>query len=134
MTKNMTQIKIRRRMRCVALCGNWSRSVASVLAVVVVIAGLTFLYIWSPSEISYFPRCPFLALTGYQCPGCGTLRGIHALLHFRIVDALRYNLLMVASIPVILLMLIWSRFRFDVISARVILAVTLFWWLIRNII
>ena len=106
----------------------------AVLAVGVVVALLVFLYIWNPSDISYFPKCPFLALTGYQCPGCGTLRGIHALLHFRIVDALRYNLLMVASIPVIILMLIWPRFRFDVISARVILAVTLFWWLIRNII
>ena len=104
------------------------------LAVAVVIAVLAFLFIWNPSEISCFPKCPFLALTGYQCPGCGTLRGLHALLHFRIVDALRYNLLMVASIPVILLMLLWPRFRFDVMSARVILATTLLWWLIRNII
>ena len=114
--------------------GDWWRLPAVALAGAAAIAVSAFLYFWNPSEISCFPRCPFLALTGYQCPGCGTLRGIHALLHFRIADALRCNLLMVASIPVILLLLIWPRFRFDVVSARVILAVTLLWWLIRNIV
>lgn len=101
---------------------------------IVGIASLVFLYFWNPAEIQGFPKCPFFALTGYQCPGCGTLRGIHSLLHFRFADALRYNLLMVVSIPVLLLLWLWPRFRYSVVSSRTILCVVLLWWLLRNII
>ena len=34
-----------------------------------------------PSRSDLFPRCVFLSLTGYKCPGCGSQRAIHALLH-----------------------------------------------------
>lgn len=97
------------------------------------IAGLVFLYFWNPSEISGFPKCPFFALTGYQCPGCGTLRGIHALLHFRIMDALGHNPFMVVSVPVLFSLWLWPKFRFNVVSAYAILGATLLWWVIRNL-
>lgn len=97
------------------------------------VLGLMLLYVWNPAEISYFPRCPFFALTGYKCPGCGTLRGIHALLHFRVMDALRFNPFMIISIPLVLAMLVWSKFRFSVLMARVVLIATLLWWMVRNI-
>lgn len=96
------------------------------------IASLVFLYFWNPSEISSFPKCPFFAITGYQCPGCGTLRGIHALLHFRIADAWGHNPFMIVSIPVVFSLLLWPRFRFSVLLAYIILCATLLWWLIRN--
>lgn len=102
--------------------------------VIVGIVGLVFLYFWNPSEISCFPRCPFLALTGYQCPGCGTLRGIHSLLHLHFREAMGYNGFMVVSIPVLALLVLLPRFRSNVIAARVILGVTLLWWLLRNLI
>ena len=28
-------------------------------------------YTLDPSECRVFPRCPFLTLTGWECPGCG---------------------------------------------------------------
>jgi hypothetical protein len=32
-----------------------------------------------PAVPGRYPTCPFLALTGRYCPGCGTLRAIHQL-------------------------------------------------------
>ncbi len=116
-----------------ALMGGGSFKLA-VLAAVAGLVGLACLYFWDPAEIAHFPKCPFFALTGYQCPGCGTLRGIHALLHLHLADALKHNLFMVASLPVVLLLLLWPKFRLSVASAYVILGATLAWWLIRNMV
>lgn len=44
---------------------------------------------------SIFLKCPFLFLTGFYCPGCGSQRAIHDLVHFRIGDALDHNLMFV---------------------------------------
>lgn len=37
--------------------------------------------------------CPFLQLTGFYCPGCGGLRGVHDLVHLRPLEALHSNAL-----------------------------------------
>ena len=42
-----------------------------------------------------FPKCLFFSLTGLQCPGCGSQRALHSLLHLDLVAALRYNAYMV---------------------------------------
>ena len=48
-----------------------------------------------------FPRCPVHWLTGLHCPGCGTQRALHALLHGRIEQAVSYNLLAAICAPVV---------------------------------
>lgn len=101
---------------------------------VVGVAGLMVLFFWNPAETTFYPKCPFFMLTGYKCPGCGTLRGIHALLHLRIMDALHYNLFMVVSIPVLVAMLFSRKLRFSVWGGRLILFATFIWWLVRNIV
>ena len=50
-----------------------------------------------------FPRCPFHLLTGLYCPGCGSQRALHALLHGRVGQAAGLNLLAVAYAPVLAL-------------------------------
>lgn len=57
------------------------------------------LYVFSPSESGLFPPCPFHALTGWYCPGCGSLRALHQLLHGDILAAMHLNPLMVLSLP-----------------------------------
>ena len=42
-------------------------------------------------------------LTGYECPGCGSQRAIHALLHGDIIKAWDYNPLLVIAVPYIIL-------------------------------
>lgn len=52
------------------------------------------------------PPCPFLALTGLYCPGCGSTRALHALLHGDLGHALAMNPLLVLSLPLLALMAI----------------------------
>ena len=42
---------------------------------------------------SLVPPCPFHALTGWWCPGCGMTRATHHLLHGDLIAALRFNAL-----------------------------------------
>ncbi len=69
------------------------------LAVVMLILFYTF----DPAEQPLFMRCPFLLLTGYECPGCGSQRAIHSLLHFDFRAALHHNALMVPAVPYVLI-------------------------------
>lgn len=93
-----------------------------------------FLFFFNPSDINWFPKCPFYALTGYKCPGCGTLRGIHHLLHFRFVDAWKMNPFMIVSIPVLFSFLLFPRICKNKIVGKCVLWVTLLYWLLRNIV
>lgn len=57
-----------------------------------------------PSDTRVMPPCPFRALTGWWCPGCGLTRGTHHLLHGDIVGALRLNALLPFVLTVIVLL------------------------------
>jgi hypothetical protein len=47
------------------------------------------------------PACPFRALTGWWCPGCGLTRATHHLLRGQVGTALRYNLFVVLVLAAI---------------------------------
>lgn len=72
------------------------------IAFVLIVGGLIF-YLFSPEDSQFFPQCPFHYLTGLDCPGCGSQRAIHHLLHFRFTEALRSNPLLVVAIPYVIL-------------------------------
>ena len=67
-------------------------------------AGSTFLFVFNPASPSnqFFPKCLFRTLTGWQCPGCGSTRGLYQLLHLHPVAAFKLNPLMVLTMPIIL--------------------------------
>lgn len=66
------------------------------------LAGMVWLYYtYNPSDNNLFPRCPSNQFFGFICPGCGSQRAIHKLLHFNIGDAFRANALLVVSLPYI---------------------------------
>ena len=65
------------------------------------LAGVAVLYAFDPRNPGNYPICPFLGLTGYHCPGCGTLRALHQLLHGNVIAALGYNPLTILSLPFI---------------------------------
>ena len=120
------------------------RSVIAMLAVAaVVVVGVVIYSTFDPSASRWFPRCPFLMLTGLKCPGCGTQRAIHALLHGDVLSALHFNALLPVSIPLLLLYgyaeLVRTRkprFYNRVNSVTAILAVlivVIVWWIVRNI-
>lgn len=62
-------------------------------------AGATVLFIFDPSAYAFYPPCPFRALTGLWCPGCGTTRALYALLHGDLAGAFGLNPLMVVALP-----------------------------------
>src|SRR4051812_28285915 len=76
---------------------------------VLVLAGVVVGYVAviDPNQGGNYPTCPFLSLTGCQCPGCGSLRTIHALAHGDMREALGLNLFAVAMLPV--LAFFWGR-------------------------
>ena len=65
------------------------------------------LFCFDPARVPIYPLCTFHRLTGLDCPGCGSLRALHALLHGQVWTALQFNALTVLSVPV----LAWLAFR-----------------------
>ena len=77
-------------------------------------------------------RCPFHAVTGWYCPGCGGTRALGALLRGDAVAALQDNVLMFTVLPVVAVAVVrpegalarWlERHRTSVITAAVVIAV-----------
>lgn len=59
-------------------------------------------YFFDPLQYAFFPKCPFKLLTGYNCPGCGFQRAVHSLLHGDVIQAIKYNIFLVISMPYLL--------------------------------
>ncbi|MDR1719139.1 MAG: DUF2752 domain-containing protein [Dysgonamonadaceae bacterium] len=79
------------------------KTVVKAIMLVGALAVLAVIYIrFDPAASCFFPKCPFKLLTGFDCPGCGSQRAIHHLLHLRIAEAFRANALLVAALPYIL--------------------------------
>lgn len=115
-------------------------------AVTTALSALVYLWLFNPANpaTNYYPACPFFTLTGFHCPGCGTLRGLHQLTHGHVLTAIDYNALMVFSIP----FLSYSFASYALVAARgrglpkpfipSIFIRALFWlviafWFLRNI-
>ncbi|MGM9740548.1 MAG: DUF2752 domain-containing protein [Candidatus Cryptobacteroides sp.] len=97
-----------------------------------------------PEDSPWFPKCLFLTLTGFKCPGCGTQRAIHCLLNFDFAAAIHYNAFLLFAIPVMSLYLIdyvsgerFARVHNFLNSRPVIITVliaVLVWWVSRNLV
>jgi hypothetical protein len=66
------------------------------------------LFRFPPDRFAFYPACPFHALTGWDCPGCGSTRALAALLHGELWRALSLNPLL--PFFILALGLVW-RFR-----------------------
>jgi hypothetical protein len=54
-----------------------------------------------PERVSVLPPCPLHRYTGLWCPGCGTTRALHQLLHGNVAAAFQFNPLAISLLPVI---------------------------------
>ena len=98
-----------------------------------------------PVQGSFYPPCPFHTLTGLNCPGCGTARGLHAMLQGQILQALAWNPLMVLLLPLFVVELArqgLARLRGSAPPRDLLrhssvgwalLALILVFWLLRNL-
>jgi hypothetical protein len=75
------------------------------------VGGLTsVLSLRDPNVPGSWGGCPWLALTGHYCPGCGALRAVNDLTHLDVAGAASSNLLLVLAAPVLVVTwLLWSR-------------------------
>ncbi|EDM45492.1 hypothetical protein SCB49_06782 [unidentified eubacterium SCB49] len=70
---------------------------------IILIGGVCFLYFtYNPTEHSFFVPCPLKYTTGIECPGCGSQRAIHQLLHGNIATAFGLNPLLIISLPLLI--------------------------------
>lgn len=116
--------------------------VITVVVVVLLVFGFIY-YAVDPATSNLFPRCTFLQVTGYKCPGCGSQRAIHALLNGDFKAALGYNAMLIVAIPWIALCLFAEGQRtrrprlYERLNAPLLiwlfLAAVVAWWLLRNI-
>jgi len=64
--------------------------------------GGLILFLFNPVQSDFYPFCFFHRITGLQCPGCGSLRAMHQLLHGNVGAAFHYNALLILSLPLLL--------------------------------
>ena len=76
---------------------NRNRLLAAMLAAFAV--AVAMLRVFDPATSGVFPPCPVRYLTGWYCPGCGSLRAIHQLLHGNVRAAWAMNPLTVVLLP-----------------------------------
>ena len=106
-----------------------------------ILAGVVY-YTLNPTSSSLFPKCPFFVWTGWKCPGCGSQRAVHALLHGDVAAAWGYNALLVVSLPIIIgLFYVESiRSKYPKLYIKVhrplfiwiYFFIVIAWWLCRN--
>lgn len=96
------------------------------------IAVLALLCFFDPSTSAIFPPCPTNALTSLYCPGCGTLRAMHALLHGDVKEALSQNILAVIFIPILPAMYFFPKYFKKPIVPAAMLVIFILYAILRN--
>lgn len=110
------------------------------------VPAMALLYFVKDARITgFFPACPFHQLTGMFCPGCGSQRAISSLLHLQIVAAIKFNVLLVAALPLLFysaVVFVVNVFKqkqvvqsifYSPLFVRIFLAVVVAFFVLRNI-
>ena len=78
------------------------------------VAGAAYLFVFEPGKTGFFPICLFRFLTGFTCPGCGSTRALHQILHGHFLAAFMLNPLFFIAIPFML----YAFLRYTMIVLR----------------
>jgi hypothetical protein len=120
----------------------WRGALAPAAMLVPAAAALGFVARVDPNAPGHYPTCPFLWLTGEYCPGCGSLRAVHALTHGDLGTAMSRNpLTVLGTVALVVLWIAWLQRRVTGRPRRAapawvlwaLLAVVLAFWLLRNL-
>ena len=80
----------------------------------ILIVSAVYLFMFEPGRTGFFPLCPFRLLTGLQCPGCGTTRALHEIVHGHFWAAFMLNPLLLIASP----FLVWAFLRYSLIAMQ----------------
>ena len=119
--------------------------IALVIFLTLIVVGVLSLYfIWDPLERDIFPKCPLYSFTGLYCPGCGSQRALHQMVHGNIIQGIRYNYLL----PLLIVVLIYQGFIsvmnkvfhksyynmfHSSLAVKILLVIILLFWILRNL-
>lgn len=117
---------------------------AATLAVLAAaVAAVAYLYYVLDPSAPWAPKCFFKAATGYNCPGCGFQRALHAALHGNIAQAWHFNPFVFFAVPAAIFFMAvesgrksWPVFHARCVHPAVItfiLVSIIAWWILRNI-
>ncbi len=106
-------------------------------------AFIAFFYYSHDPSAAQAPKCVFRLLTGWDCPGCGAQRALHALLHGHIDRAWGYNPFLFFAVPAALFFIVVEAMRksrprlhravINEYTIVAVLAAVLAWWIFRNL-
>lgn len=110
----------------------------------VVIGAAVLFFVLDPNKNALFPRCLFHSITGAYCPGCGSQRALHSLLHFDFAGVLNYNILFLPAAllvlyhyvhPLLNRLFSWKLPNLFYLKNTpwIILVVVLVFWVLRNL-
>lgn len=71
----------------------------NLVSLFVVLAGVAAVSLWKPGTSAFLPPCPFHALLGLFCPGCGATRMLYHLVHGHLITSFRQNPLAFVLMP-----------------------------------
>jgi hypothetical protein len=77
----------------------WNRRITVLLIWSMLLLGAAYVFWFEPGRTGFFPKCPFRFFTGLTCPGCGSTRALHQILHGNIEAAFMLNPLFVIALP-----------------------------------
>lgn len=126
--------------RSKVLCGMARERGAALLSLGVLSGYVAAVSLWKPGSAALL-ACPFHALTGLYCPGCGMTRMLYHLVRGHIALAFAQNALAFLALPIVVWAIVqallpqrWAV-RFDVSRrwAYAIIAVIVAFTLLRNI-
>lgn len=118
------------------------RRIIVAAAIIVAAIVLTIYYVVDPTS-AHMPQCTFKLITGLNCPGCGSQRALHALLHGQIARAIAFNpgALMLIPLGILYAFVEWTDkhpcLRHALLSkpaVYTILSMLVFWTVVRNIV
>lgn len=102
-------------------------------------AGLVYVYFVDTASRWTIP-CVFYELTGLHCPGCGSTRAAHALVHGRPLQAIGHNPLAAIVLPIVAIRAVLTMIRprptrrmLPAGWVYAIFALVMAYWIARNI-
>jgi hypothetical protein len=114
------------------------------ILLLLILALAVFFFVINPEKFSFLPQCPFHYFTGWYCPGCGSQRALHCLLHLDIAGVFSYNFLFLPAALFILyhylhpLLNRWFKWNLPNLFYKkntpwVVFVIVVVFWVVRNL-
>ena len=105
---------------------------------ILVLLLVSLYYFFNPTVSNFFPKCPFYIMTGLFCPGCGSQRAVHDMMHLNIFEAINHNALMFFTFTFGIGLYLYSKKKFsDLIyhpkSPLIIFGIIFLFGVLRNL-